>query len=174
MLTAARLALTAVLFLGRELMALLNREAIEKKVAEGPPTETVPVPAWGGEVLVRGMTGRQRDRFEAGLLERRGRHEVTNVDNIRTKVVVQCVIGEDGERLWADHEADELGETAGADAINSIYTVAAKLSGISNEDLEELAGVIAGDPSTGSPSSSPGPSAVPAATNSSDESTPMP
>lgn len=155
-------------------MALLSKEDIAKKTAEGLPRETVEVPEWGGEVLVQGMTGRQRDRFEAGLLERRGRHDVTNVDNIRTKVVVQCLIGEDGERLYADHEADELGETAGAAAIERIYKVAARLSGISDDDLEELAGTIAADPSTGSPSSSPGPSAARHATSSSDGSTPTP
>ena len=50
----------------------LSRDDI-LKAADNEPEE-VDVPEWGGSVLVRGMTGRERDAFEVSLMQpgRRG------------------------------------------------------------------------------------------------------
>jgi len=101
-------------------------------------TEEVDVPEWNGTVLVRGLTGKQRDNFEAGLLERRGRRMIPNTANIRAKLVAWSVVDDDGSRMFTDAEAEELGDKS-ASAMDRIYTVAAKLSGLTEEDVEELA-----------------------------------
>jgi hypothetical protein len=125
-------------------------------------TEIVDVPEWGMAVRVLGMTGRERDRFEASILERRGRVEVPNVDNIRAKVCVWCIVDADGKRLFHDGQADELGAKSGA-AIDRIYKVAARLSGIGQDDIEEMARALEenpfGGPSSGSANGSEPPKA---------------
>jgi hypothetical protein len=83
------------------------------------------------------MTGRQRDEFEASLMERRGKKQVVNTANVRAKLVARTVIDEAGKRLFTDGDVATLGEKSGA-AIDRIYAVAARLSGISEEDVEDL------------------------------------
>ena len=48
-------------------MTYLSRDAILQR--EDIKTEDVEVPEWGGTVRVRGMSGVERDAFEASLIE---------------------------------------------------------------------------------------------------------
>jgi hypothetical protein len=106
------------------------------------PQETVQVPELGGTVIVRGMTGAERDAFEVGLIKGRGKHREVNLQNMRAKLVAFCCIDDKGERLFADAEVEALGNVR-ADVMNRLYTVAQRLSGLSDEDADEL-----GQPST--------------------------
>ena len=119
------------------------------------------IPGYHGSVLVRGMTGKERDAFEVSLMTpgRGGRREVNTV-NVRAKLVVRCVVDEDGNRVLTDADAADLGETPAA-AINRLYEVAARLSGMGDQEQEELTrdfGLAGGG---GSSSSSPRASARP-------------
>lgn len=131
----------------------LSKDDILK--AEDCRVQEVNVPEWGGIVLVRGMTGRQRDEFEASLLEpgRRGQSRV-NPANLRAKIVARCVVDDEGQRLFTDGDAAALGEKSGA-AIDRVYEVAAKLSGLSEKDAEEMTGNFGGASGGDSSSSSP-------------------
>lgn len=122
--------------LEQEMQMALTKDAILK--AEDVTTEEVQVPEWGGSVLIKGLTGRQRDEFEASILERRGRQMVTNTANIRAKLAARCMVDEKGERLFTDAEAAELGEKSAA-PIDRVYEAAARLSGLSEQDVEDLA-----------------------------------
>jgi hypothetical protein len=123
-------------------------------------TEEVEVPEWHGSVLVRGLTGKQRDIFESTLLERRGRRMIPNTANIRAKLVAWSVVDDEGNRVFTDAEAEELGEKSAA-AVDRIYTVASRLSGLSDEDVEELAENFASPAGNGSFTASPKSSAKP-------------
>ena len=46
----------------------------------------VSVPEWGGDVYVKGMTGAERDKFEASIVEQRGKAQTMNMANIRAKL----------------------------------------------------------------------------------------
>lgn len=140
--------------------AILGREQILK--ADDITTEEIAVPEWGGSVLVRGLTGRQRDEFEAALIERRGKKSVANTDNIRAKLVARCCVDEDGRRLFTDTDASALGNRSGA-ALDRVYEVAARLSGIGDDDLEELTEDFGSPSGDSSPSGSPSVSAEPSA-----------
>ena len=48
-------------------MTYLSRDTILQR--EDIKTEDVEVPEWGGTVRVRGMSGVERDAFEAGLIQ---------------------------------------------------------------------------------------------------------
>lgn len=118
-------------------MALLSKEAILQ--AQDLPTELVPVPEWGGEILVRGLTGAERDAFEQSIVEQRGKSTRINLRNLRAKLVAMTVVDEQGNRLFSDDEAEALGRKSAA-ALNRVFEVAQRLSGLRQEDVEELAG----------------------------------
>lgn len=121
-------------------MSRLKRDDILK--ADDLPTEIVSVPEWGGDVLVRGMNGTDRDEFEASTIAMRGpqgrQQAVPDTANIRAKLVARCIIDEDtGEPMFTQRDVHELGQKSSA-ALDRIFAVASRLSGISQDDLEEL------------------------------------
>lgn len=132
-------------------MAVLTREQILK--ADDITTERVAVPEWGGEVIVKSLTGRQRDEFEGSMIEQRGKRAVMNTANMRAKLVAWSVVDETGERLFTNADISDLGEHS-ASAVNRIYAVAAKLSGLSDDDVEEMVGKSEGSRGSSSSSSS--------------------
>jgi hypothetical protein len=101
--------------------------------------ETVNVPEWDGDVIVRALNGRERDDWEASIVQQRGKDMVRNLANVRAKLVVRSVIDEDGNRIFEDRDANALGLKSAA-ALNRLFEVASRLSGLSDEDVEELAG----------------------------------
>ncbi len=101
-------------------------------------TEAVDVPVWGGEVKVKLMTGLERDAFEQSITETKGGLVKQNLANIRAKLVVRTVVDDNGDRVFDDKDAAELGKKSST-AIITVFDVSAKLNGLSGEDVEELA-----------------------------------
>lgn len=114
---------------------LLDREAILK--ANDIEKREVYIPEWGGSVYVRGMTGRERDQFEASIIRQRGRDTEINMKNARAKLVVMCTVDQEGNRLFTDADIALLANKS-AKALDRIFAVAQELSGITREDMEEL------------------------------------
>lgn len=96
--------------------------------------ETVTIPEWGGDVIVQEMNARDRDAWEKSILES---ETEPSLRNIRAKLVARSVVDEAGERLFSDEEAEQLGGLSGA-AVTRVYSVAARLSRIRRQDVEEL------------------------------------
>lgn len=113
----------------------LNREAILK--ANDIEKREVYIPEWGGSVYVRGMTGRERDQFEASIIRQRGRNTEINMKNARAKLVVMCTVDQEGNRLFTDADVAPLADKS-AKALDRIFAAAQELSGITREDMEEL------------------------------------
>lgn len=113
--------------------------------ATAPPTEVVPLPELATSVTVRGMTGSERDAFEASCIEGRGKKRDVNTKNIRAKLVAFCCVDESGTRVFRDDDPAALGSVR-ADLLDRIFGVAQRLSGMSEQDLDEL-----GQPSTTKP-----------------------
>lgn len=118
-------------------MKLLTRDAILQ--AEDLPTEDIEVEEWGGAVRVRALTGAERDAFEQSIVEQRGKSTRVNMRNIRAKLVALTVVDADGKRLFSDKDAELLGKKSAA-ALDRVFEVAQRLSGLSPEDMEELSG----------------------------------
>lgn len=114
-------------------------------------TEDVYIPEWGAYVRVRGLTARERDEWEDSCLTQKGKNTTINVRNLRTKLVVRTVVDADGKRVFSNGDAEALGEKSGA-AVDRIYEVATRLSGVSERDAEELAGNSGTGQDAGSPS----------------------
>lgn len=144
-------------------MSLSSSQILE---ADDTQTKPVDVPEWGGEVLVRGLTGMERDAYEAGIQQIRpkpdGSREVVFVrDNARAKLLVKCLVDESGNRLFKDTDAPALGRKNGA-VIDRLYDVAAELSGMGDATEKEIEGnseaAQSGDSSSSSPETSDEPS----------------
>jgi hypothetical protein len=99
--------------------------------------ELVDVPEWKGTVRVRGLTGRERDAYEASLLEQRGRNTRANLQNARAKLVVLSVRNVDGSRMFNEAQIGELSAKS-ASALNRVWKKALELSGMGDADVEEL------------------------------------
>lgn len=117
-------------------MAFLTRDQILQ--ANDRPTKIVAVPEWGGDVIVRGLTGAQRDKFEQDSVERKGDKIETNLINMRARLVALCVVDENNQRLFQDSDVKELGRKSAA-ALERVFDVARELSGLKTQDVAELA-----------------------------------
>ena len=139
---------------------LLNRDDILG--AQDIVTEEVDVPQWGGSVLVRGMTGTQRNAFEKAITKekpagnRAGRRngqttkEVVT-DEVRQRLVLWCVVDDSGQRLFAEADLPAIADKAAA-AIEKIVVVAMRLSGMDEDDVDKLAEEMIDNPSDDSSS----------------------
>ncbi len=109
-------------------------------------TEAVDVPEWGGKVFVRGLSSVEVDNYNRSLvvMDKRGNTTVGRLDNVRASLVVRCLVDEDGERLFQDHQAKELGKKASA-VIQRLWEVARRLSRM-DDAQEELEVEVFGDP----------------------------
>lgn len=114
--------------------------------------QEVEVPEWGVSVWVRGLTSAERDDYESELLEiTEDGDKVLHRENARAKLLVRAVVDEDGNRVFGDEDVEALGEKSGR-ATDRLFDVAQELSGVTEEDVEELAGNSPGGPGEGSPS----------------------
>ncbi len=110
-------------------MALKRDEILE---AQDQTIEEVAVPEWGGVVLVRGMTGAERDALEAET----GAGGM-NLENFRARLLVRCIVDAEGQRVFRDEDAEALGKK-NARALDRIFAVATRLSGLTNDEVEAL------------------------------------
>ena len=144
-------------------MAHLGRDAI--LAAKSLRTEEVKVPEWGGTVLVRELSGRERDEWEASLAVMRGKTMVPDVANIRAKLAARTIVGDDGEPVFTQQDVAALGELSAA-ALDRVFDVASRLSGLNPEDVEAMTKNSGAAPGGGSSSASPATSAAPSQNSS--------
>jgi len=100
-------------------------------------TRVVPIPEWKGDVIIKMMTGTERDQFEDSLFEGRGKDRKSNYKNLRAKLLSMCLVGEDGKRLFSDKDIESLGGKS-AKALDRLYTIATELNGIGAKEEEAL------------------------------------
>lgn len=129
----------------------LSRDAILG--ASDIVTETVDVPEWGGKVNIRGLTGRELDDYQNSL-RKIVKDQVVAQPNSRAKLLVKTLVNDEGGRLFADKDVEALARRSGR-VLDRLWDVAARLSGISEEEQEEIEGNSAGEESGSSSSSSP-------------------
>jgi hypothetical protein len=112
----------------------------EKMLAWRPgKPETVPVPeiAEGENVFVRGISARERDEWEMGNYDLRGKESKVTMRNARARFAELCVCDEKGIRLFQPGDAEQLGNLPAA-ALDRIYDVGRRLSGMTVEAAEDL------------------------------------
>lgn len=96
------------------------------------------VPELGGEIYVRGMSGKERDRFEEGLRIRTGKKAgQSDLQNFRAKLAVKVIVDENGERLLADNDSDLFGRLPSG-VLDRIISKCSDLSGKAETEIEDL------------------------------------
>ncbi|MHA1809371.1 MAG: hypothetical protein ACTSYH_03560 [Candidatus Heimdallarchaeaceae archaeon] len=115
-------------------MALLSKEQIIK--CKDLKTEEVSVPEWGGEVLVQELNG--TDRLEIYSICFKDDKKV-DLPLLQKELASRSIVDKEGKRLFVSSEdIEKLIAKSGA-ALERIYQVALKLSGLSTEKMEEAA-----------------------------------
>lgn len=115
---------------------MLSREEILG--AEDLRQEVVEVPEWGGSVMVRSMTGKERSQYESGMYDVSGKGRVLKLENLYAKLVALTVVDEAGKRMFSMKDAELLGDKS-AGALSRVAQVGMRLSGLEASDLEEIA-----------------------------------
>jgi hypothetical protein len=116
--------------------------------------DEVTVPEWGGRVIrLRSMTAAERDSYQASMLRQQGNNpgnQRLTLNDVTANLLVRCIVDADGNRIFSDKDAAALGRK-NAKALDRLSDVAKKLSAMSDEDMEELAGNSEGGQNGDSP-----------------------
>lgn len=126
---------------------LLGRDAI--LAATDYITRDVPVPEWGGTVRVKGLTGAERDQYEAWIISGKGRDRDVNLKNARAKLVMMTIINDEGVRLFDEADIVALGRKS-ALAVQRVFDVASELAGLDEDAMKSLTESLGNDPSADS------------------------
>ena len=114
---------------------VLDKSAI--LTASDMKKEKIHVPEWGGDVWIKSLSGKERDAFESSMFKGKGKNRKENFANLRARLLVWTLVDEQGNRLFDDSDATALGEK-NAKALDRCFAKARELSGMSEEDVEEM------------------------------------
>ena len=115
------------------------------------PRETVHIAELGGDVIVQGLTGKQRDAFEASCIQTKGSRRTLNLVDSRAKLVMLSVINPDGSRMFQSSDVAQLSAMP-AFIVDRLFSVAQRLSGITEQEIEDLGKLLGEGPDEPSPS----------------------
>jgi len=118
--------------------------------------EKIHVPEWNLDLHVRSLSGAEKAKWEQESLIDDPKNSGVKLsrDRMRTareRLVELATCNEDGSRFFKDGDSAAIGKK-NANAISRLYDAAAKLSGITKEDLGEAVKNFEADPDGGSPS----------------------
>jgi len=99
--------------------------------------EEVDVPEWGGIIRVKALSGTERDQLEAAIIGKSG--EERNYNNLRARMVALTVVDESGDLIFETKDIAALG-AKNARALDRIFDVGQRLSGMTAKDVKELVG----------------------------------
>ena len=141
----------------------LTREEILN--ARDRKSREVPAPEWGGTLLVRGLSGSERDQFEIMTAVRRSDDAEDNLKHLRgllASMTIVLPVDPDDEskgyvRVFSEDDVVALGEKS-ARPLDLVFEVAASLSGISDRDVEKLVKALPLDQTGSTGSATPKPS----------------
>lgn len=112
---------------------MLSRDEILK--CSDIKTEKIKVPEWGGEVLVRGMSARQRSEFHESISQKTGDKLTVESALYHARMAVRVLVDEKGAYIFTDADAEMLANKS-AGALQRIFIAGARLSGLLPDDVE--------------------------------------
>lgn len=116
-------------------MKTLSRDEILG--ADDLKSESVEVPEWGGAVIVRELTGAERDAWESSVVKTNGTKVTVDSRNMRAKLAALCIVDDEGKRMFSEKDTVALGNKSAA-ALDRVTDAARRLSRIGEDQLEEL------------------------------------
>jgi len=109
----------------------LSRDAI--LAAQDFKTEEVPVPEWGGVVLVRELSAQDFDSVGFPMVKESGEIDARGARGMNVKIVSLSIIDEEGNQLFTPKDVRALGERA----IAPIRRITAKVMELSGMTVAE-------------------------------------
>jgi len=106
----------------------------------------VPVPEWAPKghphperwlLKLRGLSGRERDAFEASINQGRGKSQKQNYENFRARLIILCAVDPDGNKLFSRADIKRLGDKS-SKALARVFDKCNELSGLGEDDVQEL------------------------------------
>lgn len=117
-------------------MTIISRNAIV--ASQDIETAIVAVPEWGGDVCVRAINGRTQAEFAKRVTEAQDKG-AGDLWGLKLWLVAQCLVDENGARLFADGEESILAEKS-AKVINRIADRVMELGGMTEDSQKEVRG----------------------------------
>lgn len=92
-----------------------------------------PVKAWGKDLFIKPMSAYDQDAWENERVKDQDKFR----DNFRAKYLVKVLVDADGNRIFSDEEAIELGKKF-APTVNKLFNLAWEMNNLTEEDEKEL------------------------------------
>ena len=104
--------------------------------------EDVQIPEWkegdkSAMVRVRSLSGMELDKFQASILTGKGKNRDVNLKALRSKLVALTVVDGLGNPIFSDADIQALGNK-NAGALNRIFQKAQELSGLNEEEVNDM------------------------------------
>ncbi|HWP59529.1 MAG TPA: hypothetical protein VNL14_16675 [Candidatus Acidoferrales bacterium] len=115
----------------------LSRDAF-LKAGKALKQEIVEIPELGGKVIVRELTGHERDLYETLIVESKQRNDPSILE-ARARIAFMCCIDEHGNQLFEEADFEALRNVSAA-ALDRIWDVAMDLSGMRPRDKKKSDG----------------------------------
>lgn len=129
---------------------MLTRDQI--LATEDLTTEKVKVPEWGGSVIIRELTGTERDAWESSIVKADAKGNITfNSKNMRARLLSIVAVDEKGKQLFTSKDIEALGAKS-AKIVDRLFQVAQRVSALTNKDIEDLESKSTADQPEGSTS----------------------
>lgn len=118
---------------------MLSKAEILK--ADGLKTATVSVPEWGGDIVIREMTGAQRDVWDTMMASRYNAKtgQITSMKGMRAKMIVLSVVDEDGKPMFNDKDLDVISEKSSV-VLDRICEAIRDINGLTDDAVEDAEG----------------------------------
>ena len=118
-------------------MTLLTKDQILN--SDDISHQDIDVPEWGGIVRIAAMSAAERDSFEAGMLNSKGKSDPKRLLNFRARFIASCIVDDKGKRLFAASDVLALGKKSAA-PVNVVFDACRELNGMTEKDVEEIEG----------------------------------
>lgn len=121
------------------------------------------VPEWNTTVWIKALSGEQFDAWRASQVQLVGGEQRQNLRNVRAKLLVLCLCGDDGELLFPKQGDAALLGRKSSKVIERLSDIAAEMSGVTGDldkAIEDAEGnsdaALSGDSTSPLPSDSVG------------------
>ena len=102
------------------------------------PTEIVTVPEWQHrKVMVCGLTAAGKNAYQSSLVEITGKSRKMRLENATAKLLVLTIVNAQRQPLFTESDIIKLG-TKSASVLERLAKVASRLSGMDEEENEQL------------------------------------
>jgi len=117
---------------------MLTREQIQR--ADDKRLEPVPCPEWGGSLYVRNLSGEELSLWHDEMDKRKTgkQRRLASSRGLKGRLIVLAACDAEGRQVFSAEDADWL-ETKNAAVLNRLWEAACKLSGLGEDEQEQIA-----------------------------------